>query len=791
MGSELTVRTKGAEEAAGKSFSSAARERVGPSIPAQLSRAVVQAKLAVGPVDDPFEREADSVADRVVRRLRNGAPSDEANADGHDIEPAPANVSRVARSAHPRPVAPAPISRIMRSANASVASGATGGELEPEIESRIQRSSGGGEGLDAATRGQFESAMGADFGNVKVHKDSSLAPEIGAHAFTHGNDVHFAPGAFDPDTTGGQHLIAHELTHVVQQSGTAQRVQAKLWDSKTFKQRTAIGSRMGFSNASTAQDVILALLADYDKFLRKGFSSADPSMAAQAVSKIRAMQDVAQRWIKNRGEIYEDSTNFTLASLGQAQATYAAAEAGDEAPGPEAIASNPKDERMRGLQAFIKLCDSEIALMSTSLSDEALAGVAIDTTNKQYKKAVKRYPDSEDATSLFSKIGELAEMVAAAPGSASELTVEGSIPIQPGVFVIITVGGAVAKGTDGMVKLRGDIKVGVKGSIGGAAELSASLGGYLEAKGRSGAEAATLMSYALYRRGREGSAPTDLVSMLWGGTSGTSGLARSEAWSRQLETQVFGSDDPSASKAYVEGGGQAAVGLSVGDQDTLGGELAGGASAGRRVDKQSLMERKGGAGAQNVRSDSVLNAGQRQKRVGQETVGWSFGGKIAGGGFSAAIKVSRSGRQTGGGAKGGAKSTVWGDIEVEVQGAGPMPASLDLGAKIWQLAEKVVRKSEAAAAKQEDADAAGAKALLTGLGKMSPKLFQPKVDLTPGASITVTITISGSDWSVAIGTKQVNKLPLPEVLKVELKRTQTFVEVSSKGGAVTTWFLGQ
>ncbi|MFN3254099.1 MAG: DUF4157 domain-containing protein [Ilumatobacter sp.] len=762
------------EEAAG--FGERARDELTPPPRPSIGRAITQAKLAVGPVDDPYEREADLVADAVVRRFAGAAPVDAGDAEAATVASGSA---------------PTSISRVMRSSSTSSAAGAAGGELEPSIEGRIQRASGGGQPLDESTRGRFESAMGADFGGVKVHANSQLAPEIGAHAFTHGSDVHFAPGAYDPGSTAGQHLLAHELTHVVQQTGTAQRVQAKLWDAKTFKERTAISSTLGFSNASTAQDVILSLLADYEKFIAKGFSSSDPAQAANAVSQIRAMQDVAQRWIKNRGEIYEDSTNFTLATLDQAKETYAEAQGGPAASERQPTAQNPKAERMRGLQAFIQLCDSEIALLSSSLSDDALDGAAIDTTNKKYRKAVKRYPDCNDATSLFGKIGELAEMTVGAPGSSASLEIEGSIPVQPGVYVTIGIGGSAEKDTGGTVKLRGDVKVGVKGSIAGAAELSASLGGYIEAQGKSGTLAATLMSYALYRRGREGSAPTEVISMLWGGTTGKAGLARSEAWSRQLEEQVWGEGADGADDAYVESGATGAVGASFGDEDAVSGELSGGAFTGRRVDKQSLMERKGGAGAQNVRSDSIFNAGERQKRVGSEVMGWNVGGKVAAFGFSLELGVSRTGRTIGGGASGITKTTEWEDIEVSVNGAGPMPPALDLGATVWKLAEKIVRKAEEAAAKQGDSDTAGTQALLTGLAKMSPKLFTPKTDIPASTNLTIGFKISGSDWEVTVGTEKTNEIKLPDILKVELKRTQTFFSITSKGGAITTWYLGK
>jgi hypothetical protein len=84
-------------------------------------------------------------------------------------------------------------------------------------------------GLPAALRGKLERGLGADFGNVRIHADSARADEVGARAFAQGDDVHFAPGEYQPDTSSGQALIGHELTHVVQQreGRVAETVQAK------------------------------------------------------------------------------------------------------------------------------------------------------------------------------------------------------------------------------------------------------------------------------------------------------------------------------------------------------------------------------------------------------------------------------------------------------------------------------------------------------------------------------------------------------------------------------------
>lgn len=77
--------------------------------------------------------------------------------------------------------------------------------------------SGSGGGLPPALRGQMEGALGDDFSGVNIHANSSRASSLGAEAYTQGNDVHFAPGKFDPGSKSGQALIGHELAHVVQQ----------------------------------------------------------------------------------------------------------------------------------------------------------------------------------------------------------------------------------------------------------------------------------------------------------------------------------------------------------------------------------------------------------------------------------------------------------------------------------------------------------------------------------------------------------------------------------------------
>ena len=81
--------------------------------------------------------------------------------------------------------------------------------------------SGGGAPLDSATRSTMESAFGTSFDDVRVHTDaqaSRSAESVGANAYTVGSDVVFRSGQYNPSSADGQKTLAHELTHVVQQS---------------------------------------------------------------------------------------------------------------------------------------------------------------------------------------------------------------------------------------------------------------------------------------------------------------------------------------------------------------------------------------------------------------------------------------------------------------------------------------------------------------------------------------------------------------------------------------------
>ncbi|CAL2082259.1 DUF4157 domain-containing protein [Tenacibaculum sp. 190524A05c] len=99
----------------------------------------------------------------------------------------------------------------------------SGGDDNSSLESDLNSSKGGGNALPKDTQNEMESGFGADFSGVRVHNDNNavqMNQELGSQAFTNGNDIYFNEGKYDPESDSGKHLLAHELTHTVQQGAS-------------------------------------------------------------------------------------------------------------------------------------------------------------------------------------------------------------------------------------------------------------------------------------------------------------------------------------------------------------------------------------------------------------------------------------------------------------------------------------------------------------------------------------------------------------------------------------------
>lgn len=165
---------------------------------------------------DAEEREADVIAADVVRRMERGPLPDEPHQEGRLAQP-----SRGAREHLPtsRPSAPSG-GAVQRKAMMPIAGAGTA--VSPSIEAAIAGARGGGQPISDGLRTPVERAFGMRFDGVRLHTDERadhMSRALHARAFTSGNDVFFRRGEYQPDTHDGRELIAHELTHTVQQGG--------------------------------------------------------------------------------------------------------------------------------------------------------------------------------------------------------------------------------------------------------------------------------------------------------------------------------------------------------------------------------------------------------------------------------------------------------------------------------------------------------------------------------------------------------------------------------------------
>jgi len=167
----------------------------------------IQMKPAINQPGDEYEQEADIVAERVMRM---------SGPQGNPVGPSDGD-SANSRASHPS-------ARHERLQAKSVRASDTGHAAAPSIAYDVLRSQG--QPLDSGTRTFFESRFGHDFSSVRVHVGAGPAQAarvIGARAYTLGQDIAFGHGEYVPGSPAGARLLAHELTHVVQQRQSISR----------------------------------------------------------------------------------------------------------------------------------------------------------------------------------------------------------------------------------------------------------------------------------------------------------------------------------------------------------------------------------------------------------------------------------------------------------------------------------------------------------------------------------------------------------------------------------------
>jgi len=180
--------------------------------PAQAAAPAVQMKMEVNKPGDKFEQEADKMADNVIRMPTPPAPGKE------ELQRQPEE--KVQKKEDDKlQKAQAPEEKLQRE-------GSGGAPAVSNVQSAIRDQTAGGEPLPANVRDHMEPRFNADFNNVRIHNDSesaSLNDQLGARAFTYQNHIFFSRDRYQPGTSDGKLLLAHELTHTIQQGHAVQR----------------------------------------------------------------------------------------------------------------------------------------------------------------------------------------------------------------------------------------------------------------------------------------------------------------------------------------------------------------------------------------------------------------------------------------------------------------------------------------------------------------------------------------------------------------------------------------
>jgi hypothetical protein len=227
-----------------------------------VQRLAIQAKLTVGPAGDKYEQEADHVADQVMRMTETPNPV-QRQEDEEEIQTKPLAASITPLVQRFASFITSPLQRqaeeeeIQTKPNPVGCSFETGGSFE----SQLSATRGGGLPLPGSLRGEMEAGFGADFSGVRVHMGSQAADlnrAVSAQAFTHGQDIYMGQNRSNLESRAGKRLIAHELAHVVQQTGS------QPFAANSIQRLTEL-NLLGGSKTNSRWGILVGKVAEYNK----------------------------------------------------------------------------------------------------------------------------------------------------------------------------------------------------------------------------------------------------------------------------------------------------------------------------------------------------------------------------------------------------------------------------------------------------------------------------------------------------------------------------------------------
>ena len=275
----------------------------------------LQAKLAIGQPNDKYEQEADCVADAVMRMPEPRVQRQEEPEEEEEMLQAKP-ISDLITPLVQRQVEPEEEEEeeyIQPKAKNSHSQ-----KITPNLELRIQSLKGGGQPLPKSERAFFEPRFGYDFSQVQVHRDgpsAGLARSVSARAFTLGKDIIFGGRQYAPETSSGKKLLAHELTHVVQQTGLTYAIKGSHL-AQVVKGKQAVSRLTGSFSWSSQLQRVEETRVSTRKFRGPVGRLIDPSLARRLI-KATSIRHVAIGGAWPEGyplvpAVYDGFLNFTF-----------------------------------------------------------------------------------------------------------------------------------------------------------------------------------------------------------------------------------------------------------------------------------------------------------------------------------------------------------------------------------------------------------------------------------------------------------------------------------------------
>ncbi len=186
------------------------RQHRGAAYPVSSPKKLIQAKLTVSQPDDKYEKEADTAAENVMQMPGQNF-----------VQRKCAHCEEEEKKIQRKPISKSITPFIQTK-------GEAGTTVSDSLSNKISSSQGMGSNMDSNTQSFMSSRFGNDFNSVKIHTDGNaiqMNRELNAKAFTTGNDIYFNEGQYQPGSDSGKYLLAHELTHTIQQNKNINTIQ--------------------------------------------------------------------------------------------------------------------------------------------------------------------------------------------------------------------------------------------------------------------------------------------------------------------------------------------------------------------------------------------------------------------------------------------------------------------------------------------------------------------------------------------------------------------------------------